>query len=429
MPFDMREIYEMDDAGLMPPVRPPSIDEPFLDTQFGYEDMIGAPQPELQTLVPPKGPGIRQRLMGAIPGILNAGLIAAGTPNIAYGGPTDTARAIFSGMQGAQNIDATRQAQQMEQMRRRAETEATIQYRQAQAAAAEAAKQKALREERFINVGGAVFDKHTQKYLSPKEALFAQDFDRWRKQAIEIGLKPNTPEYQHYSSTGKLPDWYGKPETKGGSRSEPKPKVTVSAKWAADHNIVVPDGQPTIEIDGTIYTNLVKADKSAEGKKNNQTGGMTAYQGEQLRRSKEKDAKEAEGKKREELQKLEAAEYGEPGNEKRPGLHLMREQAGRELSAASKSNDPAAYQAAADKLNAANRNLRNIYRQKLMLGVITQEQYQAMVANLQDARPLGSATPAPKPAATQGTPTAQPQSRAPLGNFQRQRRPLESFRR
>lgn len=423
MPFDMREIYEMDDAGLMPPVRPPSIDEPFLDTQFGYEDMIGAPQPELQTLVPPKGPGIRQRLMGAIPGILNAGLIAAGTPNIAYGGPTDTARAIFSGMQGAQNIDATRQAQQMEQMRRRAETEATIQYRQAQAAAAEAAKQKALREERFINVGGAVFDKHTQKYLSPKEALFAQDFDRWRKQAIEIGLKPNTPEYQHYSSTGKLPDWYGKPET---AKTPPKPTEEELAgqrkKTAAE--LGLKPGSPEYNV--YVATGKFPTGYGAPPK---QTGGMTPYQQAQLGRANEKDAKATEEKKREGLQKLEEAEYGEPGNEKRPGLHLVREQAGRELSAASKANDPAAYQAAADKLNAANRNLRNIYRQKLMLGVITQEQYQAMVANLQDARPLGSATPAPKPAATQGAPAAQPQSRAPLGNFQRQRRPLESFRR
>lgn len=427
MAFDYNEALNgLVGAGLLPAMRPQSIDEPLLDTQFGYEDMIEAPQPELQTLVPPKGPGVGRRLLNAIPGMMNAGLIAAGTPNIAYGGPTDTARAIFSGMQGAQNIDATRQAQQMEIARRRAETEATIQYRQAQAAAQEAARQKALREERFINVGGAVFDKHTQKYLSPKEALFAQDFDRWRKQAIEIGLKPNTPEYQHYLSTGKLPDWYGKPETKSGSQSEPKPKVTVSAKWATDHNIVVPDGQPTIEIDGTIYTNLVKADKSAEGKKNSQVGGLTAYQGEQLRRTKEKDAQAAEQKKREELQKLEAAEYGEPGNEKRPGLYLIREQAGRELSAASKANDPAGYQAAADKLNAANRNLRNIYRQKLMLGVITQEQYQAMVANLKDAAPLGTSAPKPSAAA----PAAQPQqTRPPLGNFQRQRRPLGDFRR
>lgn len=418
--FDMRSIYEMDDAGLLPAMRPPSIDEPMLDTQFGYEDMIEAPQPELQTLVPPKGPGVGRRLMGAIPGILNAGLIAAGTPNIAYGGPTDTARAIFSGMQGAQNIDATRQAQQMEIARRRAETEATIATRRAQAEAAEAAKQRALREERFINVGGAVFDKHTQKYLSPKEALFAQDFDRWRKQAIEIGLKPNTPEYQHYLSTGKLPDWYGKPET---PKTPPKPTEEELAgqrkKTAAE--LGLKPGSPEYNV--YVATGKFPTGYGAPPKP---TGGMTAYQGEQLRRNKEKDAKEAEDKKREALQKLEAAEYGEPGNEKRPGLHLIREQAGRELSAASKANDPAAYQTAADKLNAANRNLRNIYRQKLMLGVITQEQYQAMVANLKDAAPLG--TSAPKPAAA--APAAQSQqTRPPLGNFQRQRRPLGDFRR
>lgn len=414
------DLYGLDEAGLMPPMRPPSIDEPVLDTQFGYEDMIEAPQPELPVLAPPKGPGVGRRLMGAIPGILNAGLIAAGTPNIAYGGPTDTARAIFSGMQGAQNIDATRQAQQMEIARRRAETEATIATRRAQAEAAEAAKQRALREERFINVGGAVFDKHTQKYLSPKEALFAQDFDRWRKQAIEIGLKPNTPEYQHYLSTGKLPDWYGKPET---AKTPPKPSEEELAgqrkKTAAD--LGLRPGSPEYNV--YVATGKFPTGYGAPAK---QTGAMTPYQQAQLGRTKEKDAQAAEQKKREELQKLEAAEYGEPGNEKRPGLHLVREQAGRELSAASKANDPAGYQTAADKLNAANRNLRNIYRQKLMLGVITQEQYQAMVANLKDAAPLG--TSAPKPAAA--APAAQPQqTRPPLSNFQRQRRPLGEFRR
>jgi len=40
----------------------------------------------------------------------------------------------------------------------------------------------------------------------PKEELEAKEFERRKKQAADLGMKPGTPEYVHYVANGKAID-------------------------------------------------------------------------------------------------------------------------------------------------------------------------------------------------------------------------------
>lgn len=281
MPYVFNDLPDQEDEimSMMMPQRAASIDDPPepINQQFGYEDMIEEPQPELPVLNPPKRPGFFSKLRAAAPSMIDAGLIAVGTPNIAYGGPTDIARAVFGGMRGAEAIRTNRDAYAADQARRDAQAEAMLALRQRQTEAAEAQRERAARRERYVNVGGAVFDTETKQYLNPKEAQIARDFDRWRKQANEMGLKPGSPEYQHYASTGKLPDWYGKPEPPQRTTGQPKSMVTVPADFAKKHFIYVPDGQPTVQIPEATYNNILKDERDAK-KPTRQPGALTESQ-------------------------------------------------------------------------------------------------------------------------------------------------------
>jgi len=375
-------------------------DEP---PQFGYEDMLAPePEPDLPGPERRKGGGKFDALKRMIPDLIDSSLAAVGTPNIAMGGPVDIARGAMAGRNATRMNEALARSNRQQD----AEMESALDLRRRQAATADAELERAKRPPaRYINLGGGAYLDNTTGQVSDASSIKRQAERTEREQiALRRGLTPGSPVYNVFVDEGKYPEGYGKPPaTKPAGKETPEQQ---QQRWQAEADRWFKPGSEEHR-HHALYGKPYTPPK--------QPAPMSPYQQERLDIEKEKRDEARDDKRAKVLQEIEAEETGTGG---KPGLHAQREEAGREIAAVrnvrkdkGEQVDAVALRIAADKMNAANRRLRALFKRKMQLGAIRPEEYQRLLVQFQDYKPVIPAKPA-------ANGPAQP-SRPPLENFRR----------